>query len=51
MVEGSKNDKYAVEIYPKEKWQCPSMGTCYRILAVMIGIGLEDSEIIRNLIS
>lgn len=41
IVEGSKNDKYAVSLHPKEKCQCPSTGTCYHILAVRKSVGLD----------
>lgn len=41
VVEGSKGDKYAVTLAPKEECQCPSIGTCYHIIAARMSVGLE----------
>ena len=41
IVEGSKGDKYAVTLAPKEECQCPSIGTCYHIMAARMSVGLE----------
>lgn len=43
VVKGSKGDNYSVTLYP-EKCQCPSIGTCYHIMAVKMSIGEEDIE-------
>lgn len=43
VVKGSKGDNYLVTLYP-EKCQCPSIGTCYHIMAVKMSIGEEDIE-------
>lgn len=43
VVKGSKGDNYSVSLYP-EKCQCPSIGTCYHIMAVKMSIGEEDIE-------
>ena len=43
MVQGSR-DKYAVTLFPKEKCQCPSTGTCYHILAAKMSIGLTSNN-------
>lgn len=43
VVKGSKGDNYSVRLYP-EKCQCPSIGTCYHIMAVKMSIGEEDIE-------
>lgn len=44
VVEGSKGDKYAVTLAPKEVCQCPSVGTCYHILAAKMSVGLETKS-------
>ena len=43
MVEGSKGDKYAVSLFPKEKCQCPSTNLCYHILAAQLSIGMPPT--------
>ena len=43
VVKGSKGDNYSVTLYP-EKCQCPSIGTCYHIMAVKMSIREEDIE-------
>lgn len=43
IVKGSNDDQYSVTLHP-EKCQCPSIGTCYHIMAVKISIGEEDIE-------
>ena len=42
VVEGSNGDKYSVQLYPKESCSCPSLATCYHILAVQMSIGVEE---------
>jgi hypothetical protein len=42
VVEGSNGDKYSVQLYPKESCSCPSLATCYHILAVQMNIGVEE---------
>lgn len=42
VVEGSNGNKYSVQLYPKETCSCPSLATCYHILAVQMSIGVED---------
>ena len=51
MVDGSRGDKYAVSLFPNEKCQCPSTGTCYHIRAARISVGLtnKDDKRILNL--
>ena len=51
MVDGSRGDKYAVSLFPNEKCQCPSTGTCYHILAAKISVGFpnKDDKRILNL--
>ena len=44
VVEGSRGDKYAVTLFPKEKCQCPSTGECYHILAAKLSIGINESN-------
>lgn len=44
IVQGSKSDKYAVTLHPKEKCQCGSTGTCYHILAAKKSIGLDIEQ-------
>lgn len=39
IVEGSKGDKYTVQLFPTETCQCPSLGTCYHIMAAKMSIG------------
>ena len=50
MVEGSRGDKNAVSLYPKEKCQCPSTGTCYHILTARISSGLPTRDEKRTFI-
>ena len=40
VVEGSKGDKYAVTLFPKESCGCPSTGECYHILAAKMSVGM-----------
>ena len=40
IVEGSRDEKYAVQLFPKEKCQCPATGTCYHVMAAQKSIGL-----------
>lgn len=42
IVEGSTGEKYAVELHPQEKCQCPSLSTCYHIMAAKMSIGADD---------
>ena len=49
IVMGSKNDKYAVALYPDEKCSCPSLGSCYHILAAKMSIGKEPQTTKRIL--
>jgi hypothetical protein len=42
VVEGSNGDKYSVQLYLKESCSCPSLATCYHILAVQMSIGVEE---------
>jgi hypothetical protein len=42
LVQGSKGDKYAVSLFPKEKCQCPSTSTCYHIIAAKLSVGMDD---------
>ena len=44
MVDGIRGDKYAVSLFPTEKYQCPSTGTCYHILAARISVGLPNKD-------
>ena len=44
LVEGSKGDKYAVSLFPKETCQCPSTGECYHILAAKMSVGMPVSN-------
>lgn len=51
IVEGSKGDKYAVTLAPKEVCQCPSVSVCYHIIAVRMSVGIEakNDKVIYNL--
>ena len=44
VVKGSRGQKYAVTLYPKETCQCPSTTRCRHILAATMAIGLEPGE-------
>ena len=44
IVTGSKGDKYAVQIFPVSKCNCPSLGDCYHILAAKMSIGMEEAK-------
>ena len=44
IVKGSKDDKYAVTLFPVEKCSCSALGNCYHIQAAKMSIGqIEDS--------
>ena len=43
IVDGSKGDKYTVTLYP-EKCVCPSLGTCWHIIAAKLSIGLDNGD-------
>lgn len=43
VVKGSNGDNYSVSLFP-EKCQCPSVGSCYHIMAVKVSIGGENIE-------
>lgn len=43
VVKGSDGDNYSVSLFP-EKCQCPSVGSCYHIMAVKMSIGEENIE-------
>lgn len=43
VVKGSNGDNYSVSLFP-EKCQCPSVGSCYHIMAVKVSIGEENIE-------
>ena len=49
IVEGSQGSKYAVQLHPKETCQCPSIGTCYHIIAAKLSIGIDDTGDKRKL--
>jgi hypothetical protein len=44
VVVGSKGDKYTVEMFPQEKCLCPSLGTCYHIIAVRMTLNLDNID-------
>jgi hypothetical protein len=44
VVEGSKGDKYTVEMFPQEKCLCPSLGTCYHIIAVRMTLNSDNID-------
>ena len=44
VVEGSKGDNYTVEMFPQEKCLCPSLDTCYRIIAVRMTLNLDNID-------
>lgn len=44
VVEGTKGDKYAVTLHPKESCQCGALGTCWHIIAAKLSIGDEDGK-------
>ncbi|CAG2203434.1 unnamed protein product [Mytilus edulis] len=48
VVEGSRGDKYAVSLFPKEKCVCPSTGTCFHIMAAKISIGMESTGLVNR---
>lgn len=53
MVRGTSDNKYSVTLFPKEKCQCPSTGTCYHIIAAKKSIGIQTKTQVndRKLIS
>ena len=48
MVKGSDSKVYAIKIFPKEQCSCPSVGTCYHIIAAKLSIGLEITSVKRT---
>ena len=44
VVKGSRGQKYAVTLFPKETCPCPSTRRCRHILSAMMAIGLEPVE-------
>jgi hypothetical protein len=45
VVEGNRGDKFAVTLlHPQETCQCPSLCSCYHILAAKICLGVEDLQ-------
>lgn len=44
VVKGSRDNKYAVTLFPKETCNCPSTSRCRHILSAMMAIGLEPGE-------
>lgn len=46
LVEGKKSKKYAMTLYPKEWYPCPSTTRCYHILAAKLTIG--DTSVVNT---
>ena len=44
VVKGSRDNKYAVTLFPKETCNCPSTSRCRHILSAMMAIGMEPGE-------
>lgn len=44
MVKGLGGNNYSVTLFPEERCHCPSLGTCYHILAAKKSIGRKISE-------
>ena len=40
LIQFNKNKN--IKLYPKESCSCPSLATCYHILAVQMSIGVEE---------
>lgn len=48
MVEGERTAKYLVTLVPKETCSCPSVGTCYQLLAVAKSVHKSVKKILIN---
>ena len=44
LVSGTKDDKYAITLFPKENCQCPATGHWYHILVAKMSIGKPIEE-------
>lgn len=44
VVEGTKGDKYAATLHPKESCQCEALGTSWHIIAAKLSIGDGDGK-------